>query len=158
MSLDKFISGNRPKKKKKPVKTSPKPTSDSVVAKESNFIKESQESSQATQSEQDTNKNITKTTLDHGSPEEGQNTHQVTHSVDNRIFIEEFKDKSSFELFEIILDIVHSSPSYSRNKNLIAKYYLDNQKQYNLVFLSSQLNLTFNELYVYLAEIKNDFG
>ena len=76
---------------------------------------------------------------------------------DSRIFVPEFQDKSKLELFEIIIDIVHSSPTYSRNKNLIAKYLQDHNQEIDIDYLTEQLDLSYNEIFVLLSEIKQDF-
>jgi len=158
MSLDKFISGNQAKKKKKGSKNQTKPKDESANPIKSSHNPSLKEETLSSNSSSTTETSSSSLPSSSNFTDENQEESLAINVLDERIFIEEFKDKSQYELFQIILDIIHSSPSYSRNKNLIAKYYLENPNNVDLDFLSEQLSLSINELLVYLAEIKKDFN
>jgi hypothetical protein len=76
----------------------------------------------------------------------------------NNIFVKEFKNKSANELFDIILDLVHSSPNYSFNKNILTEIYLNQKGDVNIDILVKELEISSNEILVLLSEISRDFS
>ena len=158
MSLDKFLTDSKSKKKKKS-KSDLKPEKnlehiDDKESKLDSTVNMFNSVDQGIGGKVEENFTVS----NHSVLEEVQGTSSENDiTIDSRISVPEFQDKSKFELFQIILDIVHSSPLYSRNKNLIAKYLQDHNQEIDIDYLTEQLDLSYNELFVLLSEIKQDF-
>lgn len=158
MSLDKFLSGTPKKKKKKSTKSS----------------KTSSSSSSADSSQPTISKKVEKVVKDIDTVKPATPTAMPEHEVspakisnpspeseasdfDDAITIDEFKNKSKFELFQIIQELVHASPAYSRSKNLLAQLLTENKYDSSPEILAEQLEISYYEVVVLLAEIRDDF-
>jgi len=168
MSLDKFLSGTPSKKKKKGTKSSKSsPSSSFADTTASTDGKKDKKSSIANDApkpvastpistsvpvtEPEPLANVSTEVVDTPSPE------PVISEFDNAIPINEFKNKSKFELFQIIQELVQASPSYIRNKNLLAQLLTEKKYDSNPEVLAEQLEISYYEVVVLLAEITNDF-
>ena len=158
MSLDKFIEGKPTKKKKKKEKSQTPHSDNSISEKQPNLdIIEEKKSTLDDAQKQSSNiefRSEMNSTLDKKS---AQNKQKTINEQNNKIFIEELRSKSNFEMFQVILELVHSSPSYSRNKNIIAQLYQDKKADLNPEILAEQLGVSYNEIIVIIAEVKQDF-
>ena len=167
MSLDKFISENQPKKKKKPSKSIMKDSPNSVVDK---VDKKSSEAKTIDNNKSQTQKNeineVDNSILEQSQDIQNSNNiseehklvvkHSGDEEINNQIFVEQFRNKNKNELFFVLLDVIHSHPSYSRNKNLLAKYLADAKEEIVPEILANELEISLNEVLVLLAEIKED--
>lgn len=157
MSLDKFISGKPTKKKKKGNSRSLEATQNSKTKTKidpSPLVEQSTPTETLTTEESPpTIQESNSTSVDQAVTEEHES---ITVEEDISGIIDEFKSKSKFELFQIIQDIVHTSHNYSRNKNLIARMYLDKKDKLSPEIVSEQLDISFYEVIVLLAEIKKE--
>lgn len=184
MSLDKFLSGKKTKKKKKaskrlikndskniddPISEDISDSSESTVSdlnqsfEENSTVLDTEKSSESFEISSPSVNQSFENELKSSKPiiseesdiqlQEKNNLHQFNENI----FVPELKEKNPNELFEIILDIVHASPTYSRNKNLLAKYYIDNKGNVNPEILAEQLEISYNEVIILLAEINEDF-
>ena len=157
MSLDKFLSGNKPKKKKKSSKSLLKEQNEPENAQEDSNQPERQAVSEISEV-----KTTTQDILSLPEKEDSKLTENlhgelfVSDKLSDRIFVPEFKIKTKNDLFDVILDVIHTSPSYSRNKNLLASYLADHDNEIIPELLADQLEISINEVLVLLAEIKND--
>lgn len=157
MSLDKFISGKPTKKKKKGKSGSLVATQNSQSSKKNNPTPLIDQSKPV---EPLTSKESSPVIQEQNSSNDEQpviGKHEpVTVEEDTSGIIDDFKAKSKFELFQIIQDIVHSSHNYSRNKNLVARMYLEKKDELSPEIVSEQLEISFYEVIVLIAEIKKE--
>ena len=159
MSLDKFLTGKPSKKKKKSDKsldTTPKGSSTStptIQQPSEEKLTEFDASSPNDSSPEPLPAVDTLEPVVNTSP-----TELVSTDLDDSISIDEFKNKSKSQLVEIIQDLIHSSSSYSRNKNLLAQLVADQKTDLNPEVLAEQLEISYYEVIVLLDEIKRDFS
>ena len=157
MSLDKFLSGNKPKKKKKSSKsllketTQPENTQVEIFQPKDTVVPDVSDAKSSTR-----NISSPQEKEDQKIPENLHDKSIVSDNISDEIFVPELKNKSKNDLFEVILDIIHTSPTYSRNKNLLASYLADSDKEIIPELLADQLEISINEVLVLLAEIKKD--
>lgn len=158
MSLDKFIKGKPIKKKKKKEKSQTPLSDNSISEKQPKLdIIEGKKSSLDDAQKESSNIEFSSEKISILDKKTDQNKQNTLHDQNNKIFIEELRSKSNFEMFQVILELVHSSPSYSRNKNIIAQLYQDKKDQLNPEILAEQLGVSYNEIIVIIAEVKQDF-